>query len=138
MAKILVIEDSAIMRETIKQILRLDRYIILEAEDGPTGIAMARSEYPDLILLDLMMPYMPGDQVARYLQGDERLAAIPIIILTAMNRTDMIFNMLELNVRDYLLKPVEAATLRQRVRAVLNQKPSRQIPGSTPGKMLPF
>jgi len=46
--------------------------------------------------------------------------------------------MLELNVRDYLLKPVEASTLRQRVRAVLNQKPSRQIPGNTPGKMLPF
>jgi DNA-binding response OmpR family regulator len=128
MAKILVIEDSAIMRETIKQILRYDHYLILEAEDGPAGIALARIEQPDLILLDLMMPYMPGDQVARYLQSDQKLAAIPIIILTAMNRTDMIFNMLELNVRDYLLKPVEAATLRQRVKMVLSQKTAPQLP----------
>jgi len=138
MSKILIIEDSAIMRETIKQILRLDRYIIIEAEDGPTGIAKARTEHPDLILLDLMMPYMPGDQVARYLQGDETLATIPIIILTAMNRTDMIFNMLELNVRDYLLKPVEASTLRQRIRTVLSQKPSRQLPGNLPGNPISF
>ena len=121
MSKILVIEDSAIMREAIKRILELDKYVVLTAEDGPTGIALARAQEPDLIILDLMMPYMPGDEVARYLQGDPTLARIPIIILTAVNQPDVVFNMLELNIRDYLLKPVDASTLRQRVRSALGR-----------------
>ncbi|MEW5958861.1 MAG: response regulator, partial [Chloroflexota bacterium] len=119
MSKILVIEDSAIMREAIKRILELDHHTIIYAEDGPTGIATARAEKPDLILLDLMMPYMPGDEVARYMQGDPALANIPIIILTAMNQPEMVFNMLQLNVCDYLLKPVDPSTLRKRVQAGL-------------------
>ena len=122
MSKILVIEDSALMRDAIKCILELDNHTILAAEDGPTGIAMARSEQPELILLDLMMPYMPGDEVARYLHGEPTLAAIPIIILTAVNQPDMVLNMLELNVCDYLLKPVDAPTLRRRVQSALGPR----------------
>jgi CheY-like chemotaxis protein len=122
MSKILIIEDSAIMRDAITRILELDKHKILAAEDGPTGIAVARSEQPDLILLDLMMPYMPGDEVARYLRGDPTLAAIPIIILTAVNQPDMVMNMLELNICDYLLKPVDAPTLRRRVQSALGPR----------------
>jgi DNA-binding response OmpR family regulator len=115
MAKILIIDDNAIMRKNIWFMLRRDHHTILEAEDGPVGIAIARAEKPDLVLLDFMLPYMSGEQVARYFSDHEELSQIPIIMLTAMNQPDVIVQLLKLNVRDYLLKPVKAEVLRVRV-----------------------
>ena len=121
MATIVIIEDNALMRVTIKQMLRRDGYEILEAADGPAGIALVRSARPDLIILDLMMPFMSGDEVARYLRYEPDLASIPIIVLTALNQTDMVLDLLSLqNVRDYYLKPVDLVAFRQRVKALLS------------------
>jgi DNA-binding response OmpR family regulator len=121
MSKILIIEDNARMRDTVELALSLDGHTILKAPDGPTGIAIAREETPDLILLDLMMPFMPGVEVAKYMHRDEALCSIPIIILSAVKQPDLVLELLTLrNVRDYLLKPVEPNTLRQRTMAALN------------------
>lgn len=119
MANILIIDDNAIMRKNIWFMLRREKHTILEAEDGPTGIALARSENPDLVLLDFMLPYMSGEQVARYFHDHDDLQHIPIIVLTAMNQPELVMNMLNLNVRDYLLKPIKADTLRERVRTLV-------------------
>ncbi len=120
MAKILIIDDNAIMRKNIWIMLRHEKHTILEAQDGPEGIGIARAENLDLILLDFMLPYMSGEQVARYMNEHDELRDIPIIVLTAMNQPDLVMNMLKLgSVRDYLLKPIKAETLRGRVRAIV-------------------
>lgn len=121
MPKILIIEDNDLMREATGQVLRRDGHTVISAEDGPTGIALARAEKPDLVLLDLMMPIMPGEEVARYMRYDEELCSVPVIVLTAINQADLVLDMLAMkNVRDYLLKPMNITALRQRVRAVLS------------------
>lgn len=121
MSKILIIEDNGLMRESAKQILERSGHTVLEAADGPTGIAVARTDAPDLILLDLMMPFMPGEQVARYMRNDPVLRSIPVVILSAANQRQLVFDLLGMsNVRDYLLKPANELTLRQRVQAVLD------------------
>lgn len=130
MAKILIIDDNAIMRKNIWFMLRRENHTLLEAEDGPTGIALARRENPDLILLDFMLPYMSGEQVAHYFFDHDDLNQIPIIVLTAMNQPETVMNMLKLNVRDYLLKPIKRETLRHRIKALLG--PSAARPQSEP------
>jgi DNA-binding response OmpR family regulator len=127
MSKILIIEDNVLMREAIRQTLKRDGHEILGASDGPTGISLARAEKPDLILLDLMMPFMNGQEVARYLRYDEELADIPIVVITAVNQVDTVLDMLSMkNVRDYFLKPIDITALRDRVRTVLeNPEPAR-------------
>ncbi len=119
MASILIIEDSLLMRETLRQMLELDGYEVLEAEDGPTGIALARETKPSLIILDIMMPYMSGTQVLKYLRGDPLLKNTPVLVLSAVNQPDQVLNVLELKVHDYLLKPVDHNTLRQRIESAL-------------------
>ena len=122
MSSILIVEDSLLMRETLRQILELDGYTVLEAEDGPTGIALARETKPDLIILDIMMPYMSGTQVLKYLRGDPLLKNTPVLVLSAVNQPEQVLNVLELKVHDYLLKPVDHATLRQRIESALKHK----------------
>ncbi len=119
MPSILIIEDSLLMRETLRQMLELDGYEVLEAEDGPTGIALAREVKPNLIILDIMMPYMSGTQVLKYLRSDPLLKNTPVLVLSAVNQPDQVLNVLELKVHDYLLKPVDHTTLRQRIEAAL-------------------
>ncbi len=122
MSKILIIEDNTAMRDTLGIILERYGFTTLKAPDGPAGIAMARSEKPDLILLDLMMPYMPGEQVARYMRDDPTLSSIPIVVLTAMKQRDSVVNLLTMkNVHDYLLKPANPDILRQRLQTVLDK-----------------
>ena len=118
--KILVVEDNALMRETLRRMLEIEGYIVIEAEDGPSGIALARTEKPDLVMLDIMMPYMTGTEVISYMQSDPLLKAIPIIVLSAINQPKQVLKVLQLKVRDYLLKPIDHITLRQRVQAALN------------------
>lgn len=135
MAKILIIDDNAIMRKNIWFMLRREKHTIFEAADGPTGIALARSENPDLVLLDFMLPYMSGEQVARYFHDHDDLQHIPIIVLTAMNQPELVMNMLKLNVRDYLLKPIKADTLRERVKSLISgSSPSQPTPEPPPAK----
>jgi len=122
MAKILIVEDSLLMRETLRQMLEMDGYDVIEAEDGPTGISLAQDAKPDLIVLDIMMPYMSGTQVIRYLRNDQTLRPIPIIVLSAVNQPAQVLSVLELSVHDYLLKPVDHTTLQQRIEAALARK----------------
>lgn len=131
MAKILIIDDNAILRKNIWFMLRRDHHTILEAPDGPIGIATARAEKPDLVLLDFMLPYMSGEQVAKYFHDHDDLHNIPIIMLTAMNQPDLVMNMLKLNVRAYLLKPVSRETLRERIETVLEPAGSSSSPTGT-------
>ena len=106
MKKILVIEDEPEMRRNIAALLRFRDYQPIAAENGRVGLEIARSQLPDLILCDVMMPELDGYGVLRSLQSDARLALIPFIFLTAKGEKDDLRSGMNLGADDYLTKPV--------------------------------
>jgi two-component system, OmpR family, alkaline phosphatase synthesis response regulator PhoP len=81
--RILVVEDEPLVRMALRLRLEKQNYAVIESEDGEDGLNIARSEKPDLILLDVMLPKMDGNEMARLLKSDEKLRHIPIVMLTA-------------------------------------------------------
>lgn len=82
-AKILLIDDHRTVLRLLEAILKLKGFDLLYAENGQQGMALARQEKPDLILLDVMMPEIDGFKVCQYLKGQDETAAIPVVFLTA-------------------------------------------------------
>jgi DNA-binding NarL/FixJ family response regulator len=106
MKKILVIEDEPEMRRNITRLLCYHEYDAVPAENGRAGVEMARSEKPDLILCDVMMPELDGHGVLQALRADPALARIPFIFLTAKGEKDDLRSGMNLGADDYLTKPV--------------------------------
>ena len=118
MARVLVIDDEAPIRLLCRVNLEAAGMEVSEAEDGAAGLAVARAEAPDVILLDVMMPGMDGWQVLEELLDDERTSGIPIVFLTARAELRDQARGLELGGVDYVTKPfdpVELAPLVQRL-----------------------
>jgi CheY-like chemotaxis protein len=113
--KILTIEDTADIRRLIRMTLEFQGYDVLEAADGPQGLALARAHKPDLILLDVMMPGVDGLGVARSLSDDPVLRRIPIIMLSAMGAARDIDAALQAGVKAYLVKPFSPRELLDKV-----------------------
>jgi DNA-binding response OmpR family regulator len=102
--KVLVIDDSAICREPLLAALKLKGFDALGAADGERGLALIRSENPDLVVLDVMMPEMDGWSVLRVLRRSPQLVELPVILLTATVDVDCVSRAREFGVREYLLK----------------------------------
>ncbi|NKB72657.1 MAG: response regulator [Candidatus Latescibacteria bacterium] len=102
---ILHIEDNPSNRKVVRHILRQTQYHLLEAEDGGKGLEMAAREKPNLILLDLQLPVLPGREVARRLKADSQLRHIPIIVLTSYALRGDREEALEAGADEYLAKP---------------------------------
>ncbi|MEG6586189.1 response regulator transcription factor [Dendrosporobacter sp. 1207_IL3150] len=118
---ILIVDDEVSIRELIKFNLQKEGYNVLEADDGIKGLAIAKSEKPNLVVLDLMLPGIDGLEVCRSLKSQQNTAAIPIIMLTAKNEEiDKIIG-LELGADDYLTKPFSPRELAARIKAVLRR-----------------
>jgi DNA-binding response OmpR family regulator len=116
--KILVIEDDPDIIEICRDYLKAAGYTVTTAQDGAKGLATARREKPDLIVLDLMLPEMDGLDVCRNLRRD---GDVPIIMLTArVEETDKLVG-LELGADDYITKPFSPRELVARVRVVLRR-----------------
>jgi DNA-binding response OmpR family regulator len=122
MAKILVVDDDKSIVDLLRVLLTLEGYEVVAAMDGKAGLATARQEKPDLIILDVMMPEMDGFTVSGLLFQDPVMRLIPVIILTAKHHSR---NMLELvpNVRVYMNKPFDPPDLLDRVQALLQFQP---------------
>jgi len=84
--KILLIEDEPEFRMALRMRLEANGYEVIEAEDGVTGLDLARNQNPNLIILDIMLPKMDGYKVARLLKFDEKHRNIPIVMLTARSQ----------------------------------------------------
>ncbi len=104
--KILVIEDQAPMRRNIALLPELAGYEVSTAENGRTGIEAARSQQPDLILCDVMMPEMDGHGVVQTLRAEPAAATTPFIFLTARGDKDDVRVGMNFGADDYLTKPV--------------------------------
>ena len=116
--KILVIDDEPEIVEICRDYLRASGFEVITAGDGPQGSALARSQKPDLIVLDLMLPGMDGLDVCRSLRRESN---VPIIMLTArIEEADKLVG-LELGADDYISKPFSPRELVARVRTVLRR-----------------
>jgi DNA-binding response OmpR family regulator len=121
LARVLVIDDEAPIRLLCRVNLEAAGMEIIEAEDGPSGLEAARSERPDAILLDVMMPGMDGWQVLEELLDDERTNDIPIIFLTARAEVRDQARGLELGGVDYITKPFSPVDLAPLVEDLLER-----------------
>ena len=121
MTRVLVIDDEAPIRLLCRVNLEAERMSVLEASDGPSGLEKARTEQPDVILLDVMMPGLDGWGVAEALLEDERTAAIPIIFLTARAEFRDRARGLDIGGVDYITKPFNPVELAPLVRSLLER-----------------
>src|ERR687884_1302183 len=117
--RVLVIDDEAPIRLLCRVNLEAERMEVLEAADGPSGLEKARTEKPDVILLDVMMPALDGWRVAEQLLEDERTQDIPIIFLTARAEFRDRARGLDIGGVDYVTKPFNPLELAPLVEELL-------------------
>ncbi|MGB1285436.1 MAG: response regulator transcription factor [Aggregatilineales bacterium] len=118
MNKILVVEDDIKTGNLLRLYLRQAGYEVTIASDGFTGLDYARSQHPDIIILDLMLPKLDGLDICRMLRME---TGIPIIILTAKSTEDDVLRGLDLGADDYIAKPFSPREVVARVRTVLRR-----------------
>lgn len=111
MKKILVIEDDSDIRDNIIEILNLSQFQAIAAQDGREGVRIALEQIPDLIICDVMMPFMDGYTVLTALRSNPKTARIPLIFLTARAEMDSMRHGMELGADDYLVKPFTSKRL---------------------------
>jgi putative two-component system response regulator len=119
---VLIIDDAAEARALIAACLEFRGFRADAAEDGPSGIAMALTIVPDVVLLDFAMPKMNGEEVVRLLKADERTRAIPIVMLTAI--PEAVTAGTRANLAAFLEKPCDAERLVDAVANVLALRPA--------------
>ena len=118
MTTVLIIEDEEIYRDTVSFMLKREGFQVVEAADGPAGLAAFDRTGADIVLLDLMMPGLPGLEVCRQLRAR---STVPIIMLTALDsEIDKVVG-LEIGADDYVTKPFSHRELVARIRAVLRR-----------------
>ena len=121
MTRVLVIDDEAPIRLLCRVNLEAEGMAVLEAPDGAGGLEVARSERPDVILLDVMMPGLDGWRVAEQLLEDDRTVAIPIIFLTARAEFRDRARGLDIGGIDYVTKPFNPLELAPLVEGLLDR-----------------
>lgn len=121
MAKILIIEDSDDLRADIIEMLLLEGFTMLEARDGLEGVDVALSQLPDVIICDVMMPYMDGFEVLEKLRAHPLTQTIPFVFLTSRAEHDSQRFAMRQGADDYLAKPFNAKELIDVIRAQLKK-----------------
>ena len=119
--RILVIEDEPDILEVMEYNLRREGYRVTGVRDGEEGLERIRREFPDAVLLDLMLPGLDGLELCRRVKGDPNLRAIPVIMVTAKGEVDDVVAGLEAGADDYIAKPFRPRELVARVKAVIRR-----------------
>lgn len=120
-ATILVIEDSEGDRALIQRTLEKKNYSVIPANDGESGLKVARERKVDLIILDYLLPGMNGLEVCRILKEDRRTRSIPIIFLTVVESGEAILECYGSGAESYMHKPIDAKTLLVEVKSILSE-----------------
>lgn len=122
--RVLVVEDDAKTADIVKVYLEKDGYAVQTAHDGPQGLAAARNDSPDLIVLDLLLPGLSGLDICRTIRREK---PTPIIMLTALSTEPDKLSGLDLGADDYMSKPFSPRELVARVRAVLRRTSQEKL-----------
>lgn len=117
--KILSVDDSKTIRMIVGRSLKNYDCVLCEAANGEEGLAVAASEKPDLIILDITMPVMDGVTMLTKLREDPALKAIPVVMLTAESGRENVAHLARLGVRDYLVKPFKEEQLIEKISRIV-------------------
>ncbi|HEY3743941.1 MAG TPA: response regulator [Bryobacteraceae bacterium] len=121
--RVLVVDDSPAMRVLLKKILGLSGLPIeniLDASDGVEGLTRLRSHPINLILTDINMPNMDGEEFVRQVKADKNLREIPVIMITTDNSTARVLRLRQLGAQGYLCKPFTPAMVKEKVLALMS------------------
>lgn len=129
MATILVVDDEPNIREVVGLYLQREGHTVIEASDGEAAVRLARQHSPDLVVLDLMLPLLPGLEVCRRIQSERRT---PVIMLTAKTEENDRIIGLGVGADDYMVKPFSPRELVARVEAVLRRVAPQPDPAGQP------
>jgi len=129
MPKILLVEDNEMNRDMLSRRLTRNGFEVVIAVDGQQGVAMATSERPDVILMDMSLPVMDGWEATRRVKADPATRAIPVIALTANAMVEDREKAMAAGCDDFDTKPVELPRLLEKIRTQLNGKAGGVAPG---------
>jgi DNA-binding response OmpR family regulator len=124
--RVLSIEDDAAMGQFLRAVFTVQGFTFDLATDGRLGLTLARERRPNLVILDLLMPYKDGFEVLRELKEDPVTQPIPIIVLSSSNREEDMVKALNAGAEDFVTKPFRARELMARVHKVLGKAPDPQ------------
>lgn len=124
MAKILLVEDNEMNRDMLSRRLMRKGYDVVVALNGAEGVAMASSETPDLILMDMSLPVMSGWDATKNLKGNPGTVSIPVIALTAHAMSTDRDQALQAGCDDFDTKPIELARLLDKIETLLKKRAS--------------
>jgi two-component system cell cycle response regulator DivK len=116
---ILIVEDSELNRRLLEAVLEPHGYRLLVAEDGETGLALARTHQPDLILMDVLLPGIDGYEATRQLRADPETRQIVVIALTASASDEERAQALAAGCDAYISKPIDTRAFPQQIRQFL-------------------
>ena len=118
-AKVLLVDDEAFNLDFLQQALEDENYEISIAANGQEALDKIKSEQPDLVLLDLMMPVLDGFEVLKQVKADDNLRDIQIIIISAEHDSKSVVKGIKQGAEDYMTKPITAANLLKKVKEYL-------------------
>jgi twitching motility two-component system response regulator PilH len=122
MARILIVDDSPTETYRFKEILERYGHAVLEATNGADGVAVARAELPDLVLMDVVMPGINGFQATRQITKGAETSHIPVVIVTTKDQeTDRVWSKRQ-GASDYLTKPVDESLLMNVIKTLIPSK----------------
>lgn len=120
--RVLIVDDSPVMRTFIRRIIVLsgmEGAEFLEASDGCEALKLLRAQWVDVVLTDINMPSMDGEQLVRCLEADDLLKSVPVVIVSTDSTESRMRQMLALGARGYVKKPFLPETLREELERVL-------------------
>ena len=124
--RVLSIEDDAAMGQFLRAVFVVQGFAFDLATDGRMGLTLAKERRPDLVILDLLMPYKDGFEVLRELKQDPVTRPIPVIVLSSSSREEDMVKALNGGAEDFVTKPFRARELMARVHRVLGKAPESQ------------
>ncbi|MEF9426125.1 MAG: response regulator [Candidatus Mariimomonas ferrooxydans] len=104
---ILIVDDDKITRQTLRTILEEEGYKVLEADNGASGLQLIKTEYPDLVVLDVVLPDLDGIKVCRAVKSDPKLSKTLILMTTSKGSKEDVIRGLESGADDYVVKPFD-------------------------------
>jgi CheY-like chemotaxis protein len=120
-ATVLVVDDDPVILKLLQVNFEMDGYRVVTAADGAEGVERARSEQPDIILCDIMMPKMNGFEVTKTLKADKKTRSIPVVLLSAKAQAADLQAGADVGADDYITKPFDPLALLDRVNKVLQE-----------------
>src|SRR5439155_17234472 len=125
--RILIADDELAVRQLLELVLRSQGYDVLVAQNGDQLVRMAQERVPDLVVIDLMMPYLDGYEAIRQLRNDTRTAHLPMVVLTAKSTPDDVVIGFETGADDYITKPFNIPELLARIKGHLRRASQRPV-----------